>query len=57
MFPEPRELVVDDPSVLCDLRDLAEGRTQVLPPHLELVINLDVDKVHLTYIPCASVLH
>ncbi|KAK4316794.1 hypothetical protein Pmani_012052 [Petrolisthes manimaculis] len=44
MFPGPRELVVDDPSVLCDLRDFAEGRTLLLPPRLDLVINLDVEK-------------
>ncbi|XP_063889887.1 RWD domain-containing protein 2A-like [Scylla paramamosain] len=48
MFPGPRELVVDDPSVLCDLRDFAEGRTTLLPPHLELVINLDVEKGQLS---------
>ncbi|KAG7167025.1 RWD domain-containing protein 2A-like [Homarus americanus] len=41
MFPDPRELEVDDPSVLCDLRDFAEGRTLLLPPRLDLVINLD----------------
>lgn len=48
MFPGPRELVVDDPSVLCDLRDFVEGRTVLLPPKLDLVINLDVKKGHLS---------
>lgn len=50
MFPDPRELVIDDPSILCDLRDFAEGRTHMLPPHLDLVINLDVEKVQLASI-------
>lgn len=45
MFPDPRELVIDDPSILCDLRDFAEGRTHMLPPHLDFVINLNVEKV------------
>lgn len=38
--------MVDDPSVLGDLRDFAEGRTLLLPPRLDLVINLDVEKVY-----------
>lgn len=48
MFPDPRELVIDDPSILCDLRDFAEGRTHMLPPHLDCVINLDVEKGQLS---------
>ncbi|XP_069950595.1 RWD domain-containing protein 2A isoform X1 [Cherax quadricarinatus] len=48
MFPDPRELVVEDPSVLCDLRDFAEGRTLLLPPHLDLIINLNVGKGRLS---------
>nr|XP_045621658.1 RWD domain-containing protein 2A-like isoform X2 [Procambarus clarkii] len=36
--------MVEDPSVLCDLRDFAEGRTLLLPPCLDLIINLEVKK-------------
>lgn len=47
MFPGPREFVLHDPSVLVDLRDFAEGRTLLLPPRIDLVINLDVGKGQL----------
>lgn len=48
MFPGPRELILDDPSVISDLRDFVEGRTLLLPPRLDFILNLDVEKGQLS---------
>ncbi|KAK7068386.1 RWD domain-containing protein 2B [Halocaridina rubra] len=48
MFPDPRELILDDPAVTVDLRDFIEGRTLLLPPRLDFVLNLDVEKGQLS---------
>ncbi|XP_064121004.1 RWD domain-containing protein 2A-like [Macrobrachium nipponense] len=47
MFPDPKELILDDLTVPIDLRDFAEGRVKFLPSRLGFVLNLDVEKGHL----------
>lgn len=45
MFPAAGELVVDDPSILLDLREFADKATGTRPQHLDFVLNLDVENV------------
>ncbi|XP_076062335.1 RWD domain-containing protein 2B isoform X2 [Oratosquilla oratoria] len=47
MFPGTGELVVDDPSILLDLREFAEKATETRPQHLDFVLNLDVENGQL----------
>lgn len=44
MFSNPGEFCIDDPSVIADINDFLDGKTNAFPPRLDFTINLVIGK-------------
>ncbi|GLH01094.1 RWD domain-containing protein 2A [Gryllus bimaculatus] len=44
MFSNPGEFCIDDPSVIADINEFLDGKTNAYPPRLDFAINITIDK-------------